>query len=178
LLVQGLQKAAISMVTRELAMFLLLTWVRANEAAAMKWEEIDEENRCWTIPPARMKTRDGHKVPLSDGALSILRRMKEIRQNQHVFPGRSVPSHANPASVAVALKRAGINSTAHGFRSLAATYSSERSSFSTDAIEGALSHRIGGVRGAYTRTTFFEERRLLMDWFCAEVTKAGASATE
>jgi integrase len=174
-LVQGLAKADISVITRNLAMFTLLTATRASESAGAKWSEIDLPNRTWTIPASRMKMGREHRIPLSDGAVKILEFMQTIRQNDYAFPGRAITSHANASSVNVALRRAGIDSTFHGFRSLFSTYCHERSDCSSDVIENALAHTTGGVRGAYLRSTFWDKRVELAAWWDAEVTKASAT---
>lgn len=172
-LVQGLASAEISVVTRGLAMFTLLTATRAGESAGCRWSEIDLANRVWTIPASRMKMAREHRIPLSDGAVKILERMRELRCNEFVFPGRDINAHSNASSVNVALRRAKIDTTFHGFRSLFSTYMHEKSDFNSDVIENCLAHRTGGVRGAYLRSTFFEQRVLAMAHWDAEVTKAG-----
>lgn len=171
-LVQGLASAEISIVTRNLAMFALLTATRASECAGAKWSEIDLPNRVWTIPASRMKMGREHRIPLSDGAVKILETMAGVRCNEFVFPGRDIKAHANASSVNVALRRAAIDTTFHGFRSLFSTYCHERSEFSSDVIENALAHRTGGVRGAYLRSTFWDKRVALMAWWDSEVSRS------
>lgn len=57
---------------------LVLTGVRANEAAGMSWSEIDLHERVWTIPGGSPKSRlnrwqhGDHRVPLADGVVAIL----------------------------------------------------------------------------------------------------------
>ena len=36
------------------------------------WDELDLDAAVWTIPPARMKAKRDHRVPLSRRALEIL----------------------------------------------------------------------------------------------------------
>lgn len=176
-LVRALDNAAVGMVVRSLARFALLTASRASEAAGMRWSEV--EGDVWVIPSGRMKRRKEHRVPLSVGALAELEAMKTLRQNDYVFPGRSIEAHVNASSVNVALKRYGLDTTFHGFRALFATYCSERSKFSTASIEHSLAHTVGNSTfTAYTRTTQFDERVELLEWWWGEVQKAGRSATE
>ena len=56
--------------------FLLYTGSRTNEVLGAKWEEIDFNNKIWTIPEERMKAGKEHRVPLSDRAIQILKEMK------------------------------------------------------------------------------------------------------
>jgi len=52
--------------------FQILTMTRPGEVRGAKKQEIDLENRTWTIPPERMKMRREHIIPLSDQALKIV----------------------------------------------------------------------------------------------------------
>lgn len=64
---------------------ILLTGCRPGEAAGMDWSEVTEElaGWWWTLPPERMKTDVGHRVPLTDQALALLGRRREAGP---VFP--------------------------------------------------------------------------------------------
>ena len=61
--------------------FILLTATRREEAAGMRWEELEEIT--WTIPAARYKTKLDLEVPLSGAAREILASsplLTELRQ--------------------------------------------------------------------------------------------------
>ena len=58
--------------------FLVLTACRGSEVRGARWEEIDFEAREWRIPPERMKTGREHRVPLSEGALAVLREVQAL----------------------------------------------------------------------------------------------------
>jgi integrase len=51
---------------------LALTFVRPGELRAAEWSEFDLENAEWAIPPARMKMRRPHRVPLAPQTIAIL----------------------------------------------------------------------------------------------------------
>jgi integrase len=74
--------------------FLILTATRVRETLDARWDEINFETATWTIPAARMKMNVAHVVPLSTGALDVLRRQEALRQNDWVFPGRYGPPPA------------------------------------------------------------------------------------
>ena len=62
---------------------LALTGQRREEAARCVWEEIDLQNRIWTLPNLRTKNAKPHIVHLSDQAIAVL---KEVRkQGKFVF---------------------------------------------------------------------------------------------
>ena len=67
--------------------FLVLTAYRSGEVRGALWEEIDLEGREWRIPPERMKTNREHRVPLSTGALAVLREARTLANASWlVFP--------------------------------------------------------------------------------------------
>lgn len=50
----------------------LLTGQRRGEVARMRWDEIDEKDKTWTLPGERTKSGRPHVVPLSPATLAIL----------------------------------------------------------------------------------------------------------
>jgi integrase len=163
----------LSIPTRCLLEWQLLTLIRPAEASATAWAEIDIENREWRIPAERMKAKRDHIVPLSDQALEILEIMHPISgRREHIFPSRNDPRKPmNSQTANAALKRIGYGGklVAHGLRSIASTAMNE-AEFNADMIEAALAHcDKNEVRRAYNRSTYLEQRRALMDWWGAEV---------
>ncbi|MFW8080153.1 tyrosine-type recombinase/integrase, partial [Klebsiella pneumoniae] len=77
-LMQTMRTASISMSTRCLFMWQLLTITRPAEASEARWDEIDFDANEWKIPAARMKMNREHTIPLSDEALAILATMKSL----------------------------------------------------------------------------------------------------
>ena len=80
--------------TRLAMRFLALTAVRPGEVRGATWDEVDLDSSIWVIPKARMKAYRDHKVPLSDAALDVLRRARDLSAGAGlVFPsprGRQV----------------------------------------------------------------------------------------
>jgi integrase len=145
--------------------FAILTAARTGEIRDAVWSEISLQTRTWTIPPKRMKTGKEHKVPLSDAAVAILERMRELRTGDTIFP-------FGAAEMRRTIKRAGYSGiTPHGFRSSFRDWAAERTNTQNFVVEMALAHAIpSGVEAAYRRGDLFEKRRRLMDqWatFCA-----------
>ena len=52
--------------------FLALTGQRREEVAKLRWNEIDEKARTWSIPGARTKNKKAHIVHLSEQAWSVV----------------------------------------------------------------------------------------------------------
>ncbi|HID4045235.1 TPA: integrase domain-containing protein [Pluralibacter gergoviae] len=168
-LMRSLVMSNLSVPTRCLIEWQLLTLVRPSEASGARWAEIDLEAKLWTIPAERMKAKREHIVPLSPQAIEILEVMKPISAHrEHVFPSRNDPKQAmNSQTANAAIKRIGYGGklVAHGLRSIASTVMNEES-FNPDVIEAALAHSDKNeVRRAYYRSTYLEQRIDLMNWW-------------
>ena len=59
--------------------FAILTAARTGEVIGARWSEIDMQAAMWTVPAERMKAGREHRVPLSDGALDVLREVAKLR---------------------------------------------------------------------------------------------------
>ena len=55
-----------------IALFLLATGARLNEALSATWDQIDRQNRVWRIPARSSKSKKVHSVALNDSALDVL----------------------------------------------------------------------------------------------------------
>lgn len=168
-LMRSLIMSNLSVPTRCLIEWQLLTMVRPSEASGARWAEFDLDSKFWTIPAERMKAKREHIVPLSPQALEILKVMKPISAHrEHVFPSRNAPKQSmNSQTANAALKRIGYGGklVAHGLRSIASTALNE-AGFNPDVIEAALAHcDKNEVRRAYNRSIYLEQRITLMEWW-------------
>ncbi len=168
-LMRSLVRSNLSVSTRCLIEWQLLTLVRPSEASGARWAEIDLDAKLWTIPSERMKAKREHIVPLSPQALEILDVMKPISAHrEHIFPSRNDPKQPmNSQTANAALKRIGYGGklVAHGLRSIASTAMNE-AQFNADVIEAALAHSDKNeIRRAYNRSNYLELRKDLMNWW-------------
>lgn len=175
MLIRSLSMSNLSIPTRCLIEWQLLTLVRPSEASGTLWSELDFDAKLWIIPAERMKAKRPHMVPLSNQALDILEIMKPISFHRlHVFPSRNHPLQSlNSQTANAALKRIGYSGklVAHGLRSIASTALNE-ANFDKDVIEVSLAHADKNeVRRAYNRSTYLEQRRVMMDWWGSFVYK-------
>ena len=148
--------------------FLVLTACRSGEVRGARWDEIDLEAREWRIPAERMKTGREHRVPLSTGALAVLRRARELADGSGlVFAstrGRPLSEVAMPTMV----RNLGIGAVPHGFRSSFRDWAAECSDAPREVCELALAHvNTNAIEAAYRRTDLFERRRELMEQWAA-----------
>lgn len=168
-LMRSLSTSNLSVSTRCLIQWQLLTLVRPSEASGTRWAEIDLDAKLWTIPAERMKAKREHIVPLSPQALRIINVMKPVSAHrEHVFPSRNDPKQPmNSQTANAALKRIGYGGklVAHGLRSIASTAMNE-ANFNPDVIEASLAHiDKNSVRKAYNRATYLSQRKELMSWW-------------
>lgn len=168
-LMRSLIMSNLSIPTRCLIEWQLLTLVRPSEASGARWAEIDLNTKLWTIPAERMKAKREHVEPLSPQALELLEVMMPISAHrEHVFPSRNDPKQPmNSQTANAALKRIGYGGklVAHGLRSIASTALNE-AGFNADVIEACLAHsERNEVRKAYNHSTYLEQRTILMDWW-------------
>ncbi|EHN8814397.1 MULTISPECIES: integrase domain-containing protein [Enterobacteriaceae] len=168
-LMRALVMSNLSISTRCLIEWQLLTLVRPSEASGARWAEIDLDAKLWTIPAERMKAKREHIVPLSPQALDLLEVMKPISAHrEYIFPSRNNPKlPMNSQTANAALKRIGYGGklVAHGLRSIASTAMNEQG-FNSDIIESALAHvDKNEVRRAYNRSIYLTQRVELMQWW-------------
>ncbi|WP_341508913.1 integrase arm-type DNA-binding domain-containing protein [Photobacterium damselae subsp. damselae] len=156
--------------TRNLLLWQLHTMVRPEEATSAEWEEIDFDNKLWTIPPGKTKKRREHIVPLTDQALRILSEMKEINWNRkHVFS--SPQNNGRPMFRGTVNRILGKTSfkgriVAHGFRALASTTINEQANFRPDLVDECLSHQVRSrTESRYNRSKNLDHRRPIMCWW-------------
>jgi integrase len=68
-----------------IAMFLLSTGVRLNEALQAKWTQVDQKNRVWRIPASNSKSKRTRAVPLNDSALDVLNQLTTKGGFENIF---------------------------------------------------------------------------------------------
>ena len=148
--------------------FVILTAARTGEVIGATWDEIDLKAGVWTIPPGRMKGGRGHKVPLTERAVALLKAGR-VGGERHVFVGRESGSGLSNMALLKTLQRMGKGEfTVHGFRSSFRDWASETTTFSREVIEMSLAHAIGDkVEAAYRRGDLFEKRRKLLEAWAA-----------
>lgn len=186
---------ALNTVPAYMLMFGILTASRAYPLRFMRWDELldDKEQsspetwKYWKIPSEKMKTNEPHTVPLSEGALKILRTLWANRSaSPYVFSsGLGKPfSDQYPRKVIVDLDRIetangreGFNdrkqtrekdtrivANAHGVcRACLRTWGQENK-LNHDALEKILAHKIDTVyNGAYNRAEMLNERLAILE---------------
>jgi integrase len=152
--------------------FAILTAARSGEVLRARWVEFNLDRAVWTIPAMRMKAGREHRVPLSRGALRIVKAMQEERAGDFVFPGEKPGKPLSVMALEMVLRRMQIEgATVHGFRSAFRDWAAECTNFTNEVCEAALAHVIENkAEAAYRRGDLFDKRRKLMEaWsaYCA-----------
>lgn len=68
-----------------IALYLLSTGARLNEALSARWEHVDRVTRVWRIPAATSKSGRVRVIPLNDSALGVLAELKTEGEYEHLF---------------------------------------------------------------------------------------------
>jgi len=69
----------------QIALFLLSTGARLNEALTAKWSQIDRQTRVWRIPSTISKSGRVRAIPLNDSALDVLAQLDTEGVYEHLF---------------------------------------------------------------------------------------------
>lgn len=168
-LLEKLEAAKFSSLTRWAIRLLVLTATRPGELRAARWCEFDLDAATWTIPKERMKARRPHVVPLPRQAVAILRKLHEVTGRYALlFPGQQNvdrPMSENTINKALRLMGYEGRQTGHGFRHLLSTELNDRG-YNRDWIERQLAHGdTDEIRDIYNHATYLEQRRgMMQEW--------------
>src|SRR5262249_42729661 len=149
--------------------FLILTAARTGEVIGARWNEVDWNERTWTVPAVRAKTKRNHVVPLSAGALAILREIESLRScaDDFIFPGRDGAGQSSMTLLALLQRRMKRAASVHGFRSCFRDFCGDEAGVPRELAEAALAHSIrDATERAYRRKTAVEKRRGVMQSWC------------
>jgi integrase len=159
-----------------LVRFLLLTGARRNEAAQMRWAELDGAD--WTLPAARNKTKLDLVRPLSRQAQAILKVLPKTEGFVWSTNG-GAKAIAGFTQFKHRLDKATSTKgwTLHDLRRTARSLMS-RAGVPSDHAERCLGHVIGGVRGVYDRHEYHREKQRAFEMLAAEIDRivSGGSA--
>ncbi len=165
-MLRALDTSGTEPVTRAAIYLLLHTGLREAALRAAQWREIDLAAALWTVPAPRMKSRREHVLPLPAQAVALLKELATTTERgpeSYVFASRGKAGYLAENTLRVRLHGLGFRVTAHGMRSLITDLLNEQG-FNADAVERQLDHVLPGVRKAYLRSDFLEQRRAMVQW--------------
>ena len=158
--------------------FAILTAARSGEVRGATWDEVDFDAALWTIPADRMKAKREHVVPLSEPALSVLRRCRQLRSDDErlIFPGSSPKQSMSDMTLTKLMRELKAPFTVHGFRSSFRDWTSEETDVQGEVAEAALAHTVTNkTEAAYRRGNLLEKRRTLMNEWAVYCTSSKVS---
>ncbi|KQZ28664.1 hypothetical protein ASD50_19485 [Mesorhizobium sp. Root552] len=180
--------------TRRILRLCLVTGQRVGEIAGMVRDEIDLDQRLWTIPPARAKNKREHVVPLSEMAVAIIREQLSAVEalderkgrvpTPFIFPGPGSRAAVTGASIPKAVKREEVTKretttimgitpwTPHDLRRTAATRM-EEIGISPFIIGHVLNHvsatKASITSRVYARYDYAKEKREALDLWAEQL---------
>ena len=101
---------------RDYLLLILFSGLRRQEAATLKWDQIDVVAR--TMKVLDTKNHEPHTLPLSDFLYELLKQRKQNQTNEYVFQGTGAAGHIiEPRKqMAHVIKATGIHFTVHDLR--------------------------------------------------------------
>lgn len=128
---------------RDYLILLLFTGLRRQEAATLKWNQVDLKAKTLTIIDT--KNHEAHTLPLSDYLFKLLSGRKEIAINEYVFPGTGAAGHLiEPRKqMAKVIKETGIQFTCHDCRRTFITVA-ESLDIPAYALKRLMNHKMRG----------------------------------
>ena len=102
-------------------------------------------------------------IPLTEEALEIVERCRELASNDYLFPAYKGKPISDMAMSAL-MKREGLEARPHGFRATFRTWSEECTDAPFEVKEAVLGHAVDvGVVGAYQRSDRLKNRTPIME---------------
>ncbi len=158
---------------------ILMTLVRKSELMLEQWKDVHLDKGQWHIPVENSKTGKPHIVYLSTQAQTLLKELKPLASSSNwVLPGRGTlakPFANNALNQALKQGQKIPAFTIHDLRRTASTLLHEQG-WSSDVVEKALNHTIGGVRGVYNRAEYAEQRREMVQAWSDYIDRLAPSA--
>lgn len=152
--------------------FGLLTCQRPGEVRAMKWEQIDLDQRVWTIPTEQSKNSLSHRVPLSAVSIEILKRLKILNsESSWVFPSERLSDGHIYSVMPImddARKAVGAHFNPHDLRRTGASHISGLG-ISRLVVSKILNHAELGVTAVYDRHGYDREKRAALDQWASHL---------
>ena len=146
---------ALPPVYRDVYRLLLLSGARRQEIGGMEWKEVDLQNRIWTLPSARSKSRLTHMLPLGPKVWAIIEGQPKVSTfvfgkvrnafstvkqtlDEHMSTDEGWRTHDLRRTSRSLMSRAGVNS---------------------DIAERMVCHLPSGLIKRYDRHDFLKEKR-------------------
>jgi integrase len=150
---------------------LFHTGTRAGETLAMRWTDLELSptalHGIWTIPAEATKNRRAHTIPLSSGAVSVLRELDPARYaDPRVFPFVHASKPLREIGAAAGL---GGPLRLHDIRRTVADQ--VRGEFGEATMHGILGHTDTVLTRTYGPSPRLEEQRRALEWWSRQIAR-------
>ena len=157
---------------------ILLTGCRRTELGSLQWSEIDKEARTLTLPGERTKNGQAHVVPLSDGALAVLKAITRREGRDLVF-GSGEAGYSGWSKSKAALDKAAKLKEDWTLHDLRRTVRTGLGTLGVQphVAEAVLNHLPPKLIRTYDRNTYAAEKKAALDLWAGHLMVAVAQAT-
>jgi integrase len=144
-----------------LVQFLLLTGARRNEAAQMRWAELNGAD--WLLPPERNKTKVPLLRPLPKAAMETIAKLPRINDT-FVFASGAGAAFAGFSKAKTLLdQKSGVTGwRVHDLRRTCRSLLS-RANVRAEHAEQVLGHVLPGIQATYNKHDFYEEKKRALE---------------
>ena len=150
---------------------IILTACRSSECRLATWDEIDFEEKIWTVPAKRMKAGKEHRIPLTDDAIKLLNNLPHFEGSNYLFTAPK-GGPISDMTISAVCRRMEVKAVPHGFRSTFRDWAAECTNYPREVAEQALAHTLSSaVEAAYRRGDLFNKRKQLMEAWNAYINK-------
>lgn len=150
---RNLPQPATARTVADFLLLVLFTGLRNQEAATLRWEDVDLTNKTLTVLDT--KNHEDHTLPLSDFLHQLLADRPKEEANTWVFPSERRESHLiEPRKqVAKIIQACGVQFTIHDLRRTFITYA-ERLDISVYSVKRLVNHKMRqDVTAGYTKVS-------------------------
>jgi integrase len=154
---------------------LILTGLRRNEVAQMRYSEIDFETKTLHLPAIRCKNKTQHNLPLSQQTIELLRTLPRFENSDFIFTvGGEKPMTAYAQTKKRLAAKLPTDMQHWQFHDLRRTYASGCAKLGVPlhVVEKTLNHIGGsfrGVAGVYNRHSYSDEMRSAAETYARHV---------
>jgi integrase len=142
-------------VARDYLLLLLFTGLRRNEAAGLRWDDVDIPHRVIRLPAAKTKSGKKLDLPMSDFVFGLLMERQRLGRDKWVFPANGRTGHiAEPKfPLELVAQACGVRVSAHDLRRTYVTVA-ESADISPTALRALVNHSLGkDVTSGYVQMT-------------------------
>jgi integrase len=148
--------------------FILLTTARRDEAAKLRWAEIDGAD--WALPGKRNKTKLDLIRPLSKATLDLVASATQFKGCPYVFSNDGEKAIGGYGKFKAALQRGSGTAdwTLHDLRRTARSLMS-RAGVPSDHAEHVIGHVLPGMKKIYDRHKYYDEKKLALEKLASQI---------